>query len=81
MKPLERAARSIQWRLSPRMSCRADVLPPSGSGVAAKQYDPGAPFFIGHQSSVVGHQTLLETKTLLSKPEKGHSDRRLTTDD
>jgi hypothetical protein len=52
-----------------------------GSGVAAKQYDPGAPFFIGHQSSVVGHQTLLETKTLLSKPEKGHSDRRLTTDD
>jgi hypothetical protein len=30
---------------------RTDLLPHFGSGVAAKQYDPGAPFFVGNRVS------------------------------
>jgi len=45
MKPFGGLVRLILWRRSQGVAA-VDVLPSLGSGVAAKQYDPGAPLFI-----------------------------------
>jgi hypothetical protein len=44
MKPFGGLGRSKEWRRN-LVAAVTDVLPQIGSGIAAKQYDPGAPFF------------------------------------
>jgi hypothetical protein len=49
MKPSGGVVRPTLWRRALRVSdslLLQAVLPHIGSGIAAKQYDPGAPFFI-----------------------------------
>jgi len=36
-----------------KLSAVVDVLPYLGSGIAAKQYDPGAPFFLAERVGLI----------------------------
>jgi hypothetical protein len=50
MKPFGGLGRSKEWRRN-LVAAVTDVLPQIGSGIAAKQYDPGAPFFAAVNAS------------------------------
>ena len=71
VKPSGAAARCILWRQDRQVSAESEVLPNSGSGIAAKQFDPGAPFFLSYELLAMGSGCYLECKRPSSVHEGG----------
>jgi hypothetical protein len=56
VKPSTDLARSTRRRQIGFQACRSRNPPQFGSGIAAKQYDPGAPFFWGYWLPAIGYR-------------------------